>query len=333
MNLGKIDPRHLDRLLDQLPEASDRLLVGPSIGEDTAIYDLQDMEEDRLVISSDPISGAEKDIGRYAVHVNANDVATAGARPSLFTCNILMSQGSTERDLERVYSQISGECGNLGITIIGGHTEVSPIPRAIVSGTMMGFAQRKRIARRPVRKGDILLLTKGAGIEGTSIIASEREKELRDSLGREVVEKAKSYSSKISIVEEAMIAAGKTVKRMHDPTEGGVVGGILELCTATGSTARVHRNKIPVSEETRMICEHFDIDPLKLIGSGSLLCILAPEEGEDLRREISEAGIPAAVIGKIESDEEAGAILVQDSSATEISDFPPDELWNVVSDH
>ncbi len=331
MNLGKIDPRHLDRLLDQLPESSERLLVGPSIGEDTAIYDLQNMEEDRLVISSDPISGAEKDIGRYAVHVNANDVATAGARPSLFTCNILMSQGSTERDLERVYSQISGECGNLGITIVGGHTEVSPIPRTIASGTMMGFAHRKRIARRPVRRGDVLLLTKGAGIEGTSIIASEMEEELGDCLGPEVVNKAKSYSNKISIVEEAMMAAGKMVKRMHDPTEGGVVGGILELCTATGSRARIYRNRIPVSEETRMICEHFDVDPLKLIGSGSLLCILAPEEGQNLRREIAEAGMGAAIIGEIESDEEAGAIMVKDSSATEISEFPPDELWKVVS--
>jgi hydrogenase maturation factor len=332
MNLGKVDPGTLDELLGSLPDQSRRLLVGPAVGEDTAVIDLDGLGDSCMVVSSDPISGAEREIGRYAVHVNANDVATAGARPSLFVCNLLMRESSDIEDLRALHRQICEECRGLGVSVIGGHTEFSPIGRTIVSGTMMGFVARDRLARRPVRAGDAVVLTKGAGIEGTSIIAEERGDELLDSIDDDTLERARSLRSRISVVPEAMAASGKEVRRMHDPTEGGVLGGLLEMCTATAASFRVESDRIPIPPETSEICRYFDLDPLKLIGSGSLLCILQPQGAAELREELIEMDIECAEIGEVRSVGDPRLVLVEDGSEREVSEFPADELWRVITD-
>ena len=158
MDLGKLDPELLSReVLEVLPCTDERVLIGPGIGEDTSVVSLSGLSDHLLVASSDPITGAEHDIGRYAVHVNANDVATAGARPSLFLCNILLSKSSSREELRSILSQIRRECEALQISVIGGHTEVSPIERTVVSSTMLGFVRRDMLARRRVEPGDLVV--------------------------------------------------------------------------------------------------------------------------------------------------------------------------------
>ncbi len=331
MPLGKIDPDSLRRyVLDRLPPPSERVIVGPAVGEDVAVINMGGLQEAYMIVSSDPISGAETEIGRYAVHVNANDVATAGARPSLFACNVMMSRSASPKDLDVLFSQVSGECRRLGISIIGGHTEVSPIERTIVSSTMIGFVSRKALARRAVEPGDVLVITKGAGIEGTSIIAAKRGKELASLLGEALVRGARRFSARISVVPEAMIAAEEGVKRMHDPTEGGVLGGLMEMCVANRISARVETSKIPVAPETDAICGRLGIDPLKLIGSGSLLCVFAPEAAGRVAQRFRADGIPSARIGTVERVGKAKVVLVTGSREEEMKGFPTDELWGAI---
>ncbi len=328
---GKVDPECLTRyVFDRLPPPSERVVVGPSVGEDAAIIDMGGLEGTYMVVSSDPISGAESEIGRYAVHVNANDVATAGARPSLFATNLMMSRSATPRDLKVLFGQICEECAALGISIVGGHTEVSPIDRTIVSSTMIGFVARDALARRPIEPGDVLILTKGAGIEGTSIVASKRGEELARLLGRGLIRRARAFSRKISVVPEAMIAAEERVKRMHDPTEGGVLGGLLEMCVASRISARVDPARIPIAPETKAICERLGIDPLKLIGSGSLLCIFSSQAARRVQRRFSKAGIPSARIGIVEKVGKPKLVLIAESGEEELKQFPPDELWGAI---
>jgi hydrogenase expression/formation protein HypE len=329
--LGKLDPRVLEEMVvSRLPRRDGRLVVGPSIGEDAAVLDLGGLGDAYMVVSSDPISGASAGIGRYAVHVNANDVSTLGARPSLFLCNILLRRNASKGHLDRVTSEISRECRKLGISIVGGHTEVAPIRRDIISSTMIGFVGREFLARREIRPGDRVLLTKGAGVEGTSIIAAERKEELSGPLGESLLRSAKAFQDRISVVKEAMISSSHGVRRMHDPTEGGVVGGLLEMSVATSSTLRVEVDSIPVAEETRAICAQLGLDPLRLIGSGSLLCIFDRKITDAVLADLQARGIRAAVIGSVEKTEEAGLTLVRGKTEESVEDFPADELWRVV---
>jgi hydrogenase expression/formation protein HypE len=328
--LGKVDPRVLQELVvSRLPTSDGRLVVGPSIGEDAAVLDLGGLGDACMVVSSDPISGASEGIGRYAVHINANDVSTLGARPSLFVCNMLLSRDASREHLEMVASDISRECGKLGISIIGGHTEVAPIKRDIISSTMIGFVGRDSLARRQIGPGDLVLLTKGAGIEGTSILAAERGTELSGSLGPKLLRNAEAFRDRISVVEEAMISASHRVKRMHDPTEGGVVGGLMEMSVAASANLRVEVDSIPVAEETRAICAELGLDPLRLIASGSLICIFDRKGGEAALADLQARGIRAAVIGTVEAGE-AGLTLAQGSEEERVEGFPPDELWRVI---
>ncbi len=330
MPLGKVDPEALrKRVLGRLPQQGHRVVVGPAIGEDVAIIDLGGLNDSYMIVSSDPISGAEIDIGRYAVHVNANDVATAGARPSLFVANLMMARSSSERDLDLVASQIAEECAGLGISVIGGHTEVSPIERTIVSSTMIGFVQKSRLARRPARKGDVLVLTKGAGIEGTSIISRAMEEKLTACLGRELIQRAQSFSDRISVVPEAMIAAEHDVRRMHDPTEGGIIGGLMEMCVANRMSALVRVEDIPIPKETHKICDNLGIDPLLLISSGSLLCLFDEESAPDAIKSIEAGGIPCAQIGSIQNTGRSRLCLERGARRTIVREFPCDELWRL----
>jgi len=331
MDLGKLDPELLSReVLEVLPCTDERVLIGPGIGEDTSVVSLSGLSDHLLVASSDPITGAEHDIGRYAVHVNANDVATAGARPSLFLCNILLSKSSSREELRSILSQIRRECEALQISVIGGHTEVSPIERTVVSSTMLGFVRRDMLARRRVEPGDLVVLTKGAGVEGTSIIAAKRSEELGQVLGEELVERARGFASEISVVPEAMVCSQHHVKRMHDPTEGGVLGGLMELSTAASISLEVRLADIPVAAETDEICKVLGLDPLRLIGSGSLLSIFDPSDVDEALSELSRSGIEASVIGRVSSVGRPELWVEDRGGRRRVTEFPKEELWRAV---
>ena len=175
---GKIPPEKLKELVfNRLGAPGERVLIGADLGIDASAIDFG---ERVLVASTDPITGAEERIGFYAVNVNANDVATFGARPKWFLVSILLPEGSDEKTLEGIMEDLHRSASRLGIAIVGGHTEVTPgLKRPIVVGTMLGEVERgKLVTSNGAKPGDAIILTKWAGLEGTSIIASERAEEL-----------------------------------------------------------------------------------------------------------------------------------------------------------
>lgn len=323
---GKVGPEELKHFLFPFLRLRDkRVLVGPGVGLDAAVVDIGLRF---LVLSSDPITGATENLGWLAVNVNANDVATLGARPSWFLCTILLPEGSTGANVQKLIKEIQSACTELGISLVGGHTEVTPrVSEIVISGTMVGEAPRKRlITPAGARPGDEILLTKSAGVEGTAILARERGGELKQSMGAHAVSRAKKLLRRISVVREALIAAELGAHAMHDPTEGGVLGGLHELAEASRVGFEVEREKIPVEPETSQICEHFRIDPLQLISSGALLITATPLRTKLIMRSLRKAGIGASVIGRIVSDRKT---RVLDGQKTE---FPKqDHLWLVFS--
>ncbi len=328
--LGKIDPNILAGLLSQYTSTGKRVLIGAGIGEDAAIIDMGPIY---LVAKTDPITHVTGEIGHYAVHVNANDIASMGGRPLWFLATLLMPSGSSDRELKKIFSQISKTCKELGIAYCGGHTEVtSSVNIPLVVGHMLGEVNKEHLKPTSgAREGDDLVMTKSAAIEATAILALEKAKELGASFPKQFIRKAQKYlhAPGISVVKEAILLRGMPgVHAFHDPTEGGLGTGIFEMARASGLGVEVYGERIPLTEETRLLCEYCDIDPLGAFASGSLLVAASPTTSEMAIKKLLRAGVPATRIGRMVSKKN-GVKLMKGSKKMDLPVFHQDELSRI----
>lgn len=297
MRLGKLSNDDLKRLVfNKITEKRSEVIVRPGVGEDCAVIDLIG---DVCVISTDPITAASNDIGSLSVHVSCNDVASSGAEPVAMLVTILIPPHAAESEVEKVIGDMTKTADSLNVDIVGGHTEITDaVSRIIVSSVVIGKASAQGVVKSSGAKiGDALIMTQYAATEGTAIIANDFESSLKGLLSREEIEEAKSLSASFSVVKEGLIAAKYGVSAMHDVTEGGIYGAVHELCTASSCGAWIEQEKIPVLMVTKKICESLQLNPYRLISSGSMLIAVSNPGG--LLKLFYEAGIQAAVIGKI----------------------------------
>ena len=294
LRLGKLDNDDLDRLiLKKFRRVRPESLSSPTIGQDCAVVDLG---SDLLVLSCDPITSASvAHLGRLTVHVSCNDAATAGAEPVGLLVTLLMPPTGTMEQISQIASDLSSAAQLANVDILGGHTEVTDsVTRAVTSATVVARQPRNQTLRG-MRIGDEIVMTKWAAVEGTSILA-EDFKERLNSVPASLLESARSLSGQLSIVPESRIAMQYGAVAMHDVTEGGVLGASWELGFANVCSVEIETDKIPVREDTLALCRALSLDPLRLIGSGSLL--IACADGAALVRALNRHDIPAAVIGR-----------------------------------
>ncbi len=297
---GKLPLPVLDRLLRYRGAPDRRVVVGPAVGEDAAVIDLGDRY---LILKSDPVTFTADEIGWYAVHVNANDVAVMGARPAWFQPTIIIPPGNTARMVERIARDIDRSARALRIAVTGGHTEVSTaVNQPIVAGDMQGIVARDALVTSAgARFGDAVIMTKYAGIEGTSILARRFAKDARQVLGARGQREAARFHHRpgLSVVPEALLAARTGVTAMHDPTEGGVTAALYELAAASACRLVVDLDAVPIHEHTARLCAHFGLRPLGLISSGALLMTVAERHTTAMLRALSTRRIRAMVIGQV----------------------------------
>ena len=299
---GKLPPDVLDRLLARIRARDHRLLVGPRFGEDAAVID---MGNHYLVAKSDPITFTAEHLGWYAVNINANDVAAMGARPRWFLAVLLLPEHRTDgRFVATIFQDILAACQNLSITLCGGHTEITTgLERPILVGHLLGEARKDELVLKSrLRAGDSLVLTKGIAIEGTAILAREKAAQLKRHFSAAFLGRARNFITRpgISVVREALAAARTAdVHAMHDPTEGGLAGGLVELAVAGGVGLRVWADRIPILPETRALARHLGFDPMALIASGALLVGVAARDARKLVSTLKRRKIAAEIIGEV----------------------------------
>ncbi len=297
---GKLPPALLRRLLRFRGAPDRRVVVGPAFGLDAAVIDLGPQY---LVLKSDPVTFTVEEIGWYAVHVNANDVAVMGARPAWFQSTIIVPPRTAPRVVEQIFRDIDRSARGLGIAVTGGHTEISgSVKQPIVAGDMQGLVRRDGLVTAAgARAGDLIVMTKLAGIEGTSIIARRFAGEARKALGSRARHEAARFNHRpgISVVAEALLAARAGATAMHDPTEGGVAAALFELATASGRRLVANLDRIAVHPHTARLCAHFGLRPLGLIASGALLLTISERRAPALLEAFSRRRIPATVIGAV----------------------------------
>jgi hydrogenase expression/formation protein HypE len=329
LSLGKLPPEVMERYLFGMTGArSERVVVKPSLGLDFGVVRLgggAGRKGRYLIVSSDPITGVRERAGWYAVNVSANDVATSGNRPEFMQSIILLPEDASEADVRLLSADMHRTAKGLGIAIVGGHTELSPgLHRPIVVTTAFAMAD-SYVTAAGARIGDTLMMTKTAGVEGTAILGTDAR--FNGRLERETVEAARKYFGKLSVVEEA-VGAFKTgvVHAMHDCTEGGVLGALYEIATASGVGLEASESDIPVSRETRKICSVLGVDPLKLISSGTLIVAVAKGKEELVRGAVASAGSSITSIGRFTK---AKVVLKRDGGAEELTGPPSDEIWRL----
>ena len=329
---GKLPPALLQRLLSSYTQTDPRLIVPPGVGEDAAVIEFGDRY---LVAKTDPITFATDAIGWYAVHVNANDIAAMGAKPRFFLATVIVpAKGSTEATIESIFASIHDAADHLGVTVCGGHTEITHgIDRPIVVGQMIGEVAPDQLVRSAdLQPGDALILTKGMAIEATAIIARERGKELANrGFDQALLDRCARFLTDpgISVVRDAAVAtAAGGVRAMHDPTEGGVATALYELAEAASVGIRVEREALHIADDPARLCAEFDLDPLGVISSGALLigCDMAASDG--IVAALVEAGIEASHIGSARPVEE-GCVIIGEGGERTLPVFPVDEITRI----
>ncbi len=329
--LGKLPVEFLAEGLADIVLDDPSVLVGAGIGEDAAALDVS--SDEVLVLASDPITLAMDSIARYVVLANANDVATSGANPRWLLTTLMFPPGSTASEVVALVSGIQEMCSSWGISLCGGHTEVTDaVSRPLAVGMMAGTAPAgKLLAKSRMRAGDRLLLTKAIAVEGTGLIAREFAAQLAGKgLTDAEIETSAGFLEKIGILEEARICHGHPgVSALHDVTEGGLATAVGELGSAGGFRLRVDMEAIPIYPETRRICEAMGLDPLGLIGSGSLLITCDAAGSSELVRSLEEGGVPVTEIGEV-MEPGSGVEAYRDGIRVEWPSFDRDEVSRLV---
>ncbi len=324
---GKVNIELLQEILENINKngCNKEVIQSPEIGVDCAILDFGD---EYLLVSSDPITGATSNIGELVVDVNANDIYASNGIPVGIILTILMPINSTDEDVSMVMADISTKCSSMNITILGGHTEVTDaVTRPVVSATILGKSKnRKLLKKQSIKEGFDIVLTKHIALEGTNILACDYENYLEDKLSNDELFFAKNLTQFLSISEECKIAFSHNENIfLHDVTEGGVFGGLYEMFEHLDYGFEVNAGSIPVLEVTKKISGIFEINPYKLISSGSLL--IACENGQELVDLFRKKNIVANLIGKVTKNKDK--VIVNEGKSQILQQPSGDDLFKI----
>ena len=323
--IGKIPPQILERLVlnpvthTKVHRAD--IVVRPKTGEDCSAMD---PGGEMCVFSTDPITGATRDVGYLAVHVNCNDVFSAGAEPVGILMTVLLPPQSEESMLEELMAGTLQAAAELGIEVLGGHTEVTDaVTKPVISATVIGKTKdRKMVCTGGAEIGQDVIMTKWAGLEGTAILAQEYETILSQRIPKDLLQKAKEMKGFLSVGTESCIAMEHGATAMHDATEGGILGAVWELAECSEKGVTVYADQIPIQDVTKMVCQEAQIEPLQLISSGTM--VIAAYDGAALVDKLQAAGVAAAVIGKITQKEK---IIIQNGTSKPLEQPKGDALY------
>lgn len=330
LEIGKLDSELLKQMVfDNIKFKRSEILTRPGIGEDCAVIDFG---ENECVMSTDPISSAISEIGRLAIHISCNDIASNGVQPIGITIAVMLPPGTTEEEVNEMMCQAGRASEELQVEIIGGHTEITDaVKQPVIVSTAIGRAPKGGSQNvKDMRVGDHIMLTKSAGLEGSGVIANDFGGELSKVLTKEELTVARSMLEEVSVVKEGVAAGCVGTHGMHDVTEGGILGAVWEMCDIADLGVELWEDKISVRPVTAKICEYFGINVLRLISSGAMVIAVPAGKKSEMADAMEEVGISAAYIGVVK-EKSYGLKLVKSNGSFEIIDPPySDELYKVV---
>ncbi|MBF1146728.1 MAG: AIR synthase [[Eubacterium] sulci] len=327
--VGKLDSDVLKRIvIDKIKYKNENVKVRAGVGEDCAVVGYGDYD---CVISTDPITSSINDVGRLSIHISCNDIASNGVQPIAITLAVMLPKGTAEEDVEKIMAQAAKSAEDVGVEIVGGHTEITEaVNQPVIVSTAFGkVVAGESQSASDMRAGDVILMTKQAGLEGTGIICSDYEEELSKVLSADELAEGKRMLDDVSVVKEGVIAGKIGTHGMHDVTEGGILGAVWEMCNISGLGVLLDEDEIAVSEVTEKVCAHFSIDWKRLISSGCMIIVASAEKADDICAELGKNGVMVSEIGRVTMADEGLMLKKSDGSLEEIDPPKTDELYRV----
>ena len=328
--VGKLSIEELKNYVLPFKGAYDpRVILGQMVGGDAAVIRLDD--ERKLILKADPITGAVEELGWLAVAVPSNDVAVVGGKPLWLLAVLIMPTSMDVEDVERIMRRMDEAAKEFGVALVGGHTEfISSIDHPIVCSFIAATTSGRTLSASGAKPRDLIVLTKGAAIEATSILASDLKDEVEKAFGKRFLAKARRFIEKVCVVREALEAAKiEGVTAMHDPTEGGILTALHELAEASKVGLLIHENKIFMAEETEKLCQHFGINPLGALSSGALLITVRKDSVDILLDSMRRLGVRAEVIGEVKDKSFGRKIVLKSGEMVDLPLPEREELWKL----
>ena len=330
---GKIPNQILQTLLNKYITCDESVIIKPKTGVDCTVIKTG---SSTIAAKADPITLVGEDLGFYLVHINANDLAVTGTIPKWLLTTLLFPKGTYLPEVEQAFAGISKECRKMGVNWAGGHTEISTgVKNVIVCGFMLGKPVKK-ISRQPrIKPGDVLVLVKEIGIEAASVIAREKNDELKNKFTKNFLKTARNsiHSPGIGIYLQALLMWEQlNIKVMHDPTEGGISTAIYELAEAYETGFEIYEEKLSFYKPAVVLAKHFGLSPLGIISSGCILAVCPPEEGEKAKKIFLKKKIPCRVIGTV-TERSKGVKLTGKRKTVDLPQFETDEISRLLQNN
>lgn len=289
------------------------------------------LDERLLLVSTQAAAGNVVELGHCAVHLNANEVACLGGEPKWFSATLLLPEHEVEeKTVENIFEQISSACRGLDIAWRGANFELTPaVSQPIVIGAMLGEgALSRRYDAAQIAPGDYVLLTKGLAIAGTARIGARHAKALAEVFDEEFAEQCQRFLHvhDLSVLPEARMAWKVSgIHALCAPAERGLAHALHEILAENNLGVEIDFEKLALLPETKLLCEHFELDPLGLAATGALLLIGEATVCEHALREYETANIPAAIIGQILPEGE-GRGVIEEGERRHLPAFSRDEI-------
>lgn len=332
--IGKIDLDSFEKfVLKRTGKANKKVLVPPETGVDAGVIDIGNNRV--LIIAEDPIfpmpGESLNTFGWYVVHIGASDIAVMGVKPEYLTYSLLMPPDTRDEDFRAIVDSIHKTAEELEISIVGGHTGYYPTVNTPIIGGITVFATADRddyVTPKGAKIGDKIILTKGPAIEATGILALLYQEKLLTKLPQELVDRAKGYLKEMTVVKDALVAkACGGVTAMHDATEGGVIGGLFEVASASRVGMIVDEKKFVYPDEVRAVMEFLGIDPIEAISEGTLIITTLPQKADDIVKGLTNEGISSSIIGEVVPIEGGRKIIRADGTERRLLIPKQDPFW------
>ena len=327
MKIGKASESVLKRsVFKQLHTKRDEVISAVGTGLDAAVLKLD--ADEMTVLSTNPVMGTLEELGEYGVLSVVSNLAAAGATPVGILLTILLPEKEDERTLKKIVAQAQEVCDRYQIQILGGHTEVTKaVNQPVLSLVAVGKAKKDALClSKGAKPGMDILIANWIALEGTVILAAEKEQELLTRYTAPFLDKTKALKKFLDIQKAAQIAAGHGVGAMKDGSRGGIFGTLWEFAEASGIGLEIDLKKIPIRQETVEVCEFLGVNPYELHAGGCLL--MAAEDGNALVQALEREGIFATVIGKATAGNDR--VLLNEEERRFLEPAKPDELLKFI---
>jgi hydrogenase expression/formation protein HypE len=276
---------------------------------DGAIFELQGM---RFAFSTDsytvdPIFFPGGNIGDLAINGTVNDVAMCGGDPVYLSVGLIIEEGFSMTDLEKIISEMGKAAEIAGVTVVTGDTKVVPkgaVDKIFINTSGIGLIPPNvDIASHHAKPGDQIILSGTIADHGITILTRREGLSFKTSIT--------SDTAPLNHMVKQMLTAGNGIRVLRDPTRGGVGTALNEIADKSKMGIKIYEKSIPLKKEVAAACELLGFDPLYLANEGKLLAFVSAEDAAGVLAAIraNPYGKDAAVIGEVVEDHIGKVIL------------------------